>query len=142
MDLSEPTYNGLTVPVETETFSIFGKKKKTRGKKAGVQLLKGGRLRYKGAEYVFPKNSYYADLSQKVYQSCRPVNDFVAIDLLYREWKGRDYFVDPMGNWRLLSNTIRSANRWAKQQGLPTLFKCTKRGVITVGIEKVVNHWK
>lgn|SRR3989338_3144827 len=131
----------LTIPVDTRgTLPYRAPGNKKRGKRASVRYLKGGRLKYKEIEYVLPKNSYHSILSQNIYAVCRTVGSSVSVEKLYRA-TGRDENIDPIGNWKFLSDTVRSANRWAKGKGLPTLFKCTIKEVIRLGTDDTKGIW-
>lgn len=102
---------------------------KSKGRRKIVKYLGGLKLLYNGEVKIIPKNHQYSNLCEKVYASCQLVGSSIYVLKLYHQLTERDYLVDREKNWNRVFQTVRSANRWAKRNGLPALFRCTKEEV-------------
>ncbi len=99
---------------------------KKTGRQKKIEYLGNGQLKYGDEKKMMAKNTIYANVSQKIYEHCRVVGSTIAVEQLYKECTGREYST---AQWKWLSDNIKSANRWAKRQGLPSLFQCDTKVV-------------
>lgn len=110
--------------------------KQNTGKGKSVIQLKDYRFKYDGKEYIMPKEKNYSILSQILYSFCRQVRTKVSVEKVYNSLKKERPYGGTHDEWKWLYNTVQSANRWAKRNNLPPLFKCDKKYIYRLGSEK------
>ena len=100
-----------------------------KGRKPRIRYLGNDVLKFGDTEYKMAKDSYYAKLSQKIYETSQVVGEKVPIAKVWGSIGGSSYEPYPSKDWERLSSTITTANRWAKKEKLPQLFRCESKFV-------------
>lgn len=84
-------------------------------------------------EYMFSRDKKWSFLCQKVYENCRQVGSSMSVKKLYDMMANKYHLPtlesDPLVNLKRMRDTVASANRWAKKNGLPKLLSCSSQQV-------------